>query len=71
MTTPHLTQVDLAKRWKLATRTLERWRAQGIGPIFLKLHNRVVYREEDIIAYEAQSLRKSTGEKVQSQEVHA
>ena len=25
----HLTQLDLARRWRLSTRTLERWRSSG------------------------------------------
>ncbi|WP_086930724.1 helix-turn-helix domain-containing protein [Agarilytica rhodophyticola] len=67
----HLNQEQLALRWNLSESTIANWRSKGIGPAFLKLHNRVVYREEDIVAYEAQSLRKSTGEKFQDQEVRA
>ena len=62
MTTPHLHQHDLATRWSLSEATLERWRTEGIGPVFLKLHGRVLYRLEDVEAYEAHCLRKSTGE---------
>lgn len=60
----HLNQEQLAQRWNLSESTIANWRTKGIGPTFLKLHNRVVYREEDIIAYEQQSLRKSTSQKV-------
>ena len=40
--------------------TLERWRSEGIGPRYLKLQGRVMYREKDIEAYEANCLRQST-----------
>ena len=39
-----------------------RWRAEGIGPIYLKLQDRVLYRIADVEAYEKQSLRKSTSQ---------
>jgi hypothetical protein len=60
MTTKHLTQCDLARRWGLSPRSLERWRWAGVGPCFLKVGGRVVYRLTDIEAYEAERLRTST-----------
>ena len=33
--TNYLTQTQLADRWQVAESTLERWRSEGIGPIFL------------------------------------
>jgi len=59
----HLNQRQLAERWGVSEATLERWRSEGIGPIFLKLHGRVLYRVEDIESYEAECLRKSTSER--------
>jgi hypothetical protein len=56
----HINQKQLAERWDLSQRTLERWRAIGWGPLFLKIGGRVVYRLEDIEAYEASCLRSST-----------
>jgi hypothetical protein len=53
----HLTQLDLARRWRISTRTLERWRWLGQGPGFLKLGGRVAYRLEEIERYEAAQLR--------------
>ncbi|PKP69529.1 MAG: hypothetical protein CVT82_10450 [Alphaproteobacteria bacterium HGW-Alphaproteobacteria-4] len=49
----HLNQIDLANRWNISHRTLERWRWTGTGPAFLKLGGRVVYRSEDVEAFEA------------------
>ena len=49
----HFSQHDLAARWRMSVRTLERWRSQRQGPPFLKLGGRVVYRVEDVEAFEA------------------
>ena len=59
----HLNQRQLAERWDLSEATLERWRSEGIGPVFLKLQGQVRYRIEDIEAFEVDSLRKSTSER--------
>lgn len=48
----HLTQVELAQRWRISPRTLERWRWLGQGPRYLKIGGRVVYRLEDVEAFE-------------------
>lgn len=56
----HLTQKEVARRWCLSARTLERWRWLGQGPVFLKLGGRVAYRLEDIEAFEAAQTRDAT-----------
>jgi len=56
----HLNQINLADRWNISERTLERWRWLGEGPAYLKIGGRVVYRLEDVEAYEAENLRAST-----------
>lgn len=48
-----LSQNELAQRWRLSPRTLERWRWLGQGPAFVKLGRRVAYRLSDIEAFEA------------------
>ncbi|MFL1462555.1 helix-turn-helix transcriptional regulator [Roseococcus sp. DSY-14] len=60
MTVKHLTQTEVARRWCLSPRTLERWRWLGQGPAFLKLGGRVAYRLEDIEAFEAAQTRDAT-----------
>ncbi|PUE47514.1 terminase [Limnohabitans sp. 2KL-1] len=60
MSVKHLNQRQLADRWDLSEATLERWRSEGIGPVFLKLQGQVRYRIEDIEAFEVNSLRRST-----------
>ena len=59
MTAPHLNQIELARRWKISHRTLERWRWTGRGPAFLKIGGRVVYRVADVEAFEAAQRRRS------------
>ena len=60
METCHFNQRALAQRWNISEATLERWRSEGIGPMFLKLQGRVLYRLVDIEAYEASCLSAST-----------
>ncbi|BDG74054.1 helix-turn-helix transcriptional regulator [Roseomonas fluvialis] len=52
-----LTQSELAKRWRISGRTLEKWRQTQAGPRHLKIGGRVVYRLEDIEAFEVEQLR--------------
>ena len=56
----HFNQRNLTKRWDVSEATLERWRSEGIGLMFLKLQGRVLYRLVDIEAYEASCLSMST-----------
>ncbi len=60
MKTIHLSQTDVAERWQISPRTLERWRWEGAGPIHLKIGGRILYRIEDIEAFEQRALRTET-----------
>lgn len=60
MSTQFLNQKQLAKRWAMSHRTLERWRCRGTGPGYLKLGGKIAYRLVDIEAYEARHTRQST-----------
>jgi hypothetical protein len=66
MTAHHLNQTELARRWRMSKRTLERWRWLGQPPRFLKIGGRVVYRLEDIEAFEAKQLRQRTPRRCKS-----
>ena len=48
----YLQQHEVAQRWRVSARTLERWRWQKSGPTYTKIGGRVVYAIEDIQAYE-------------------
>lgn len=52
-----LRQRELAERWGLSPRSLEKWRTLGIGPAYIKVGGAVRYRLEDIIAFESANLR--------------
>ncbi|WP_342050606.1 MULTISPECIES: helix-turn-helix transcriptional regulator [unclassified Cupriavidus] len=56
----HFNQRQLTARWDISEATLERWRSEGIGPKFLKLCGRVLYRQVDIEAFEESCLATST-----------
>jgi len=62
MTSTHFNQLQLAERWGLSAKTLERWRVTGIGPKFIQLPGRVIYRLGDVEAYEEECLVSSTAE---------
>jgi len=57
-----MNQLELAVRWGISHRTLERWRWTGEGPKFLKVGGRVVYRLSDIEEYEEAIVRTSTAD---------
>jgi hypothetical protein len=56
----YLTQEELAERWRMSPRSLERWRSDGFGPKWIRLRGRVLYRIEDVLAFERERLRRST-----------
>jgi hypothetical protein len=66
MPVQHLNQVELSRRWRLSPRTLERWRWEGVGPQYLKIRGRVVYRLDDIEAYEVGQVRTGGAASVQA-----
>ncbi len=60
-----INQIELAVRWRISHRTLERWRWSGEGPTFLKVGGRVVYRVSDIEDYE-QTIQRTSTSKLQA-----
>jgi hypothetical protein len=55
----HLNQIELSRRWSISPRTLERWRWLQQGPQYLKIGGRVVYRMDDIEAFEVARSRNA------------
>ena len=51
-----ITQNELVQRWQVSESTLERWRSQPTGPMFLRLGGQVRYRITDVEAFETQAL---------------
>jgi hypothetical protein len=54
-----LTEQMLAERWHCSASRLQRWRARNTGPTYLKIGGKVLYRQEDVRAYEAAHLVKT------------
>lgn len=48
----YLTQQDLATRWQISGRTLERWRAEQNGPAWYEIVGSVRYRLADVEDFE-------------------
>jgi len=54
----HLNQKQLSVRWQVAEATLERWQSDRIGPAYLKIYGRVMYRLVDFQSFEDASMEK-------------
>lgn len=57
-----LRECDVAARWNMSTRTLQRWRTEQFGPPFIRLFGSIRYRLADIIAFEDRHRDKGMGE---------
>ncbi|MGE0805086.1 MAG: helix-turn-helix transcriptional regulator [Burkholderiaceae bacterium] len=67
VTVPHHAQTDqlellsprdLAARWGLSEKTLERWRSLGAGPSYIRLGGRVRYRRDDVLKHESRHVHR-------------
>ena len=47
-----MSEIELAERWGMSAKTLQRWRTDKRGPPYIKLGKNVRYRQEDVHAYE-------------------
>ena len=47
-----LSEAELAERWRLSPRTLQRWRRQRKGPAFFHIGRRVLYLLRDVAEFE-------------------
>ncbi len=59
-----LNENELAQRWGISPKTLQRWRCEGRGPKYLKLSKRVSYPLEGVLDFEQNALHASTSERV-------
>ena len=55
-----LRERELAARWRVSLRTLQRWRKAGDGPDWHKIHGRVIYSREEVLASEEAARRSGT-----------
>ncbi len=58
MSEQFLSEVDLAARWAMSSKTLTRWRTIRRGPPFVKLGKTVRYAMSDVLEFERNGLRK-------------
>ncbi len=59
-----MNETELAQRWGISPKTLQRWRCESRGPKYWKLSKRVVYPIEEVISFEKNALYDSTSSKV-------
>lgn len=59
-----LSERELARRWGVSSKTLQRWRTEGRGPRYLKLSKRVSYPLEFVVNFERSVVHESTSERV-------
>ena len=63
-TSKFLTPNQLSERWanRINPRTLANWRTQGVGPKYMKLGGAIVYRIDDVEAWENRNTVSSTSQ---------
>lgn len=66
----YLSEAELANRWGLSPKTLQRWRGLGRGPTFAKFSKKVAYPingQGGILDWEDRILYRSTSERAGTQ----
>jgi hypothetical protein len=59
---PHLNEYQVAAHLQMSVQWVRKNRYAGKGPLYRKFGNRVRYHIDDLLAYEAQSVRSSTSQ---------
>lgn len=55
-----MNETELAARWSLSPKTLQRWRSEGRGPRYMKMSKRVVYPIDEVFDFESRALHSAT-----------
>lgn len=69
-TVKHITQRELADRWHKSESTIERYRCDGTGPVYLKIGGKVLYRLADIESFEARHIHAAPLKLVEQEPMH-
>ena len=59
MAPARLTVEELAARWRLKPKTLHNWHLVGKGPAPMKVGRRLLYRVDEVEAWEAEQLSRA------------
>lgn len=59
-----LTDKELSEYWGVTCNTLQRWRTEGTGPVYLKLGGQPKYHIDFIRQFERDRMFRGTGEKI-------
>ena len=62
-TEPAFTETELAHRWNVSIKTLQRWRSEERGPPYIKLSKAIRYPVDEIVTYE-QAIRQGMAHEV-------
>jgi predicted site-specific integrase-resolvase len=54
------TEEQVSKRWNVSRKTLQAWRLNGGGPVFVKMGKSVRYLDADLTAFEEANKKAST-----------
>ena len=55
-----MNETELAARWNLSPKTLQRWRSEGRGPRYMKMSKLVVYPIDEVFDFESRALHSAT-----------
>jgi len=58
---PRLTRTELAAFWRVSTRTIDRWAANGRCPAPVRIGNRLLWRRDEVLAWEARGQQGTSG----------
>lgn len=59
-----LSERELANRWNISPKTLQRWRTEKRGPAYIKLSKCVRYSIENVQAYEQEQMTNPQASKL-------
>lgn len=59
-----LTEAELATYWGVSRYSLQKWRYNGRGPMYIKIGGRIIYTKEAILQYEENRMFISTSTRV-------
>lgn len=66
-----MSETELAARWEVSSKTLQRWRTEKRGPPYLKFSKSIRYRRADIDAYEVSERKMPQSKAVASPPIQA